>query len=86
MAHLKKDEIAKRLARIKGQVKGIEKMVGEDKTHSEIVQQLSAVRASLDSVMEIVVEDLIEHYISKTNNQDGKDIAIEIRETVQRLF
>jgi DNA-binding FrmR family transcriptional regulator len=41
------------LARIEGHVKGIRKMIDEeDRSYADIVQQISAVRAPLDGVIE----------------------------------
>ena len=45
MTHHKRPEITKRLARIEGHVRGIQRMINEDKSYPEIVQQISAVRA-----------------------------------------
>jgi len=39
-------------------------MLEDDKSYSEIVQQISAVRGAPDSVMEVIVQDLVEHYVS----------------------
>ena len=51
MTHHKRPEISKRMARIEGHVKGIRKMLDDDKSYPEIVQQISAVRGALDSVI-----------------------------------
>jgi len=45
-----KDELLDRLARIKGQVGGIERMVGEDRYCIDILTQISAIQAALDKV------------------------------------
>src|SRR4026207_455876 len=45
-----KDQLLSRLRRIEGQVRGIEKMVGEDRYCVEVVTQISAVQAALDKV------------------------------------
>ena len=45
MTHHEKPEISKRLARIEGHVRGVQRMVNEDKSYADIVQQISAVRA-----------------------------------------
>lgn len=87
MAHHKKPEISKRMARIEGHVKGIRKMLEEDKSYPEIVQQISAVRGALDSVIEVIVQDLIEHYVSQTDdNSPGRDTALELKETVSNIL
>jgi CsoR family transcriptional regulator, copper-sensing transcriptional repressor len=86
MTHHKKPEISKRLARIEGHVRGIQRMVNEDKNYSDIVQQISAVRAALDGVVEVMVQDLVEHYVSQTKDEIGNKIAIELRDTVSNIF
>lgn len=86
MTHHKKPELAKRLARIEGHVKGIRKMVEEDKGYPEIVQQISAVRAALDAVVEVMVQDLVEYYVTKSSDDKGKNIAQELKDTVSNLL
>ena len=45
-----KDQVLKRLARIEGQVRGISKMVDEDRYCIDILTQISAIQAALDKV------------------------------------
>ena len=45
-----KDQLADRLARIEGQVRGISRMVEEDRYCVDILTQINAVRAALDKV------------------------------------
>ena len=61
-------------------------MVEEDKSYPEIVQQISAVRAALDGAIEVMVQDLVEHYVSQTQDNKGKNIAIELKDTVSRIL
>ncbi len=86
MTHHKKPEISKRLARIEGQVRGIQGMINEDKTYADIVQQISAVRAALDGVIEVMVRDLVDHYVSQTRDERGKEVLIELMDTVSNIF
>ena len=86
MTHHKKPEISKRLARIEGHVRGIQRMVDEDKGYPDIVQQISAVRAALDGVVEVMVQDLVEHYVSQSRDEKGKKVAIELKDTVIKYF
>ncbi len=86
MTHHKRPEIAKRMARIEGHVKGIRKMLDEDKSYPEIVQQISAVRGALDSVVEVMVQDLVEHYVNQTTDKPGRDAAIELKDTVSNIL
>ncbi len=86
MTHHKRPEISRRMARIDGHVKGIRKMIEEDKSYPEIVIQISAVRAALDKVVEVMVQDLVEHYVSQTTDSKGKDIALELKDTVSNVL
>jgi DNA-binding FrmR family transcriptional regulator len=45
-----KDQLQARLARIEGQVRGIERMVDEDRYCIDVLTQISAVQAALDKV------------------------------------
>jgi CsoR family transcriptional regulator, copper-sensing transcriptional repressor len=45
-----KDQVRKRLARIEGQVRGISKMVDEDRYCIDILTQITAIQAALDKV------------------------------------
>ncbi|MEO9306863.1 conserved hypothetical protein [Nitrosotalea sinensis] len=85
MTHHKLPEIKKRLARIEGHVKGIGKMIDEGKGYPEIVQQITAVRAALDSTMEIIIEDLVDHVNLNTNNK-GKKAASDLKDTVSKIL
>lgn len=77
----------KRLARIEGHVKGIRKMIDEEnKSYADIVQQISAVRAALYGVIEVMVQDLIEYYVSQTADNKGKNIDIKLKDTVSRIL
>ena len=85
MTHHKLPEVKKRLARIEGHVKGITKMIDEGKGYPEIVQQITAVRAALDSTMEIIIQDLAEH-VSLNAGSKGRKAATELKDTVSKIL
>lgn len=85
MTHHKIPEVKKRLARIEGHVKGIGKMIDEGKGYPEVVQQITAVRAALDSTMEIIIEDLVDH-VSLNTNMKGKKAASDLKDTVSKIL
>jgi CsoR family transcriptional regulator, copper-sensing transcriptional repressor len=45
-----KDQLTNRLARIEGQIRGIAKMVEEDRYCTDVLSQINAARAALDKV------------------------------------
>jgi CsoR family transcriptional regulator, copper-sensing transcriptional repressor len=76
-----------RLARIEGHVKAIRKMIAEDRNHSDIIQQISAVQAALDGVVEVMVHDLVEHYVrTPTDGKSKNDTATELKKSVSHIL
>lgn len=59
-----KDSRLKRLNRIEGQVRGLARMVEEDRYCIDIVTQIAAVRAALRRVEEDVLRDHIQHCVA----------------------
>ena len=58
-----KDEYAKRLRRIEGQVRGIARMVDEDTYCIDVLTQVSAVTKALQSVALGLVDDHVHHCV-----------------------
>lgn len=52
-----KDELQKRLRRIEGQVRGVQKMLEEGRECSEVVQQLSAIRSAVQGANLMFMRD-----------------------------
>ena len=85
MTHHKLPEVKKRLARIEGHVKGIGKMIDEGKGYPEVVQQITAVRAALDSTIDIIIDYLVDHVNLNTNTK-GKKAASDLKNTVSKIL
>lgn len=58
-----KIKVTKRLQRIEGQVRGLARMVEEDRYCIDVVTQISAVRAALRKVEEEVLRDHVAHCV-----------------------
>ena len=61
--HADKDALARRLRRIEGQVRGVAKMVDEDKYCLDILTQISAINAAMHKVSVQLIEDHISHCV-----------------------
>lgn len=61
--HENKDATLKRLKRLEGQIRGIAKMVEEDRYCVDVLTQISAVRAALKGVEKLVIDDHAAHCI-----------------------
>jgi CsoR family transcriptional regulator, copper-sensing transcriptional repressor len=59
-----KDAIGARLRRIEGQVRGIEKMVDDERYCIDILTQVGAVMSALESVGLKVLEDHVDHCVA----------------------
>jgi DNA-binding FrmR family transcriptional regulator len=67
-----KAEAGKRLTRIEGQVRGLARMVEEDRYCIDIVTQISAVRAALRRLEEEILKDHVSHCVEHAINSGNK--------------
>lgn len=72
-----KDELAKRLHRIEGQVRGIERMVEDDRYCIDILTQLGAVSTALERVAMAILDDHVEHCVADALASGNKRAATE---------
>lgn len=72
-----KDNILRRLKKIEGQVKGLQKMVDDEKYCVDILVQIAAVRAALNKVGLIVFEDHIRGCVAQALDRENGDEKIE---------
>ena len=83
-----KASCAKRLSRIEGQVRGIARMVDEDRYCIDIVTQVAAVRAALRRVEEEILRDhvahCVEHAITSGDKADQRRKIAELMDVVGR--
>ncbi len=86
MQHTRRKEAARRLARIEGHVRGVERMIEEDKSCPDILLQIAAVREALNKVGRIVFEDHLEHCLADASKGDSEEALRELKEAVARLI
>ena len=83
-----KENYAKRLRRIEGQVRGIAKMIDEDKYCIDVLTQVSAVTKALQAVSLALVEDHLGHCVvdaAKASDDAGAAKVREAAEAIARL-
>lgn len=83
-----KAAVLKRLSRAEGQVRGISRMVEEDKYCIDILTQISATQAALDKVALELVRDHTKHCLTNDTPQHGStdDKANELVGAIGRLI
>jgi DNA-binding FrmR family transcriptional regulator len=69
-----KDNYAKRMRRIEGQVRGIARMIDEDKYCIDVLTQISAVNSALRSVALNLLDEHLSHCVTRAV-ADGGDEA-----------
>jgi CsoR family transcriptional regulator, copper-sensing transcriptional repressor len=67
-----KDQLQNRLRRIEGQVRGVQKMVEEDRWCPDILVQVAAIRAALDKVALGLAEGHVRHCIIEAAGDDRR--------------
>jgi DNA-binding FrmR family transcriptional regulator len=81
-----KQQIEARLSRIEGQVRGLRKMVDEDRYCIDVLTQVSAVQSALESVALLLLRDHTEHCVAEAiRSGDGGEKVRELSEAVERL-
>jgi DNA-binding FrmR family transcriptional regulator len=71
-----KEQVQKRLRRVEGQVRGIQRMVDEDKYCIDVLTQISAVTSALQAVALELLDDHLGHCVAGAL-ADGGDAAEE---------
>jgi CsoR family transcriptional regulator, copper-sensing transcriptional repressor len=84
-----KNKLLKRLARAEGQVRGIARMVEEDRYCIDILTQLAAVDTALESVALEILEDHVTHCVAGAlasgDETDAENKIDELLEAVRRF-
>ncbi len=81
-----KEQLLKRLRRVEGQVRGVERMVEEDRYCIEVLTQISAAQAALDKVALGLLDDHARHCIAQAEGEDRVDKSDELMGAVGRLL
>ncbi len=81
-----KDQVQARLKRIEGQIRGVQRMVDEDRYCIDVLTQVGAVKAALDAVALLLLQNHTEHCVVEAiQGGDGSQKVRELNEAVERL-
>ena len=80
-----KDRIQKRLRRIEGQVRGLQRMVDEDRYCIDILEQVSAATRALQSVALELLEDHMTHCVSDAVKAGGDEATAKLDEATAAI-
>jgi DNA-binding FrmR family transcriptional regulator len=83
-----KDALLKRLARIEGQVRGIAKMVEDDRYCVDVLDQVSAVKKGLERVALTIFREHLDHCVAdavRSDEDGGRAKLDEAAVAIERL-
>ena len=84
-----KDQLIKRLARVEGQVRGVARMVDEDRYCIDVITQITAIQAALDKVALGLLADHADHCIvhghgGKTPEENSQELLAAVARLMRR--
>jgi DNA-binding FrmR family transcriptional regulator len=80
-----KDAIVKRLKRIEGQVRGLQRMVEDDTYCIDVLTQVSATTKALQSVALLLLEDHLGHCVAHALVEGGDVADLKIKEASEAV-
>ena len=80
-----KKKLNKRLKTIEGQIRGVEKMIDEDKYCNDILIQLLAINKSIKSVSNEIFRNHLSTCVVRGIKNDDPEIIDEVMELIRRL-
>ncbi|HXP20101.1 MAG TPA: metal-sensitive transcriptional regulator [Streptosporangiaceae bacterium] len=80
-----KDDYLRRLRRIEGQVRGLQRMIADDKYCIDILTQVSAVTRALQSVSLGLIEDHVAGCVVEAARTPGPEADAKVREAADAI-
>lgn len=84
-----RDDYQNRLRRIEGQVRGLQRMIGEDAYCVDVLTQIASVTSALRSVALGLLDEHVRHCVAHADGRDGhesQDDLDEVMQAVERLL
>ncbi len=75
-----KETVLRRLRRIEGQVRGLQRMVEDDRYCIDILEQISASTRALQAVALLLLDDHLGHCVSNAVKEGGEEAALKLQE------
>lgn len=82
---MQKDDILKRLGRVEGQVRGISRMIDEDRYCIDVLDQVAAITRALQQVSIGLMHDHLSHCLVEAVAQGGDEAANKIDEATAAI-
>jgi len=80
-----KDDYLKRLRRIEGQVRGLQRMIDEDQYCIDILTQVAAATKALQSVAIGLLEEHLSHCVAQAVAEGGDTASAKVHEAAEAI-
>lgn len=80
-----KDDVQKRLRRIEGQIRGLQKMVVDDRYCIDVLTQISSVTKALESVALALLDDHLKHCVTEAIASGGREAEDKLSEATAAI-
>jgi len=82
---MNKDDYQRRLSRIEGQIRGIQRMIDEDTYCIDVLTQISAATSALRSVALGVLDEHVRHCVAHAEAERSEEMISEAVKAIERL-
>jgi CsoR family transcriptional regulator, copper-sensing transcriptional repressor len=80
-----KEEYLKRLRRVEGQIRGLQRMVEEDQYCIDVLTQVSAATKALQSVALSLLDEHLSHCVAEAIGEGGDTAEAKVREASEAI-
>lgn len=84
--HQERTQVTNRLRRIEGQVRGVQRMVEDERYCVDILTQISAIHESLRKVSEVLLRDHLDHCVTTAISSGDPARRDQIYDELSELF
>jgi DNA-binding FrmR family transcriptional regulator len=82
---MNKDDYLKRLRRIEGQVRGLQRLIEEDTYCIDVLTQVSAINKALQSVAVGLLDEHVRHCVKHASPEESEAMIAEAMQAIERL-
>jgi DNA-binding FrmR family transcriptional regulator len=85
--HKHRKKVIDRLSRIEGHLRGVKKMVEEERDCPELLHQIAAIKAAINKVGELILEDHVEScMVDAVREGSAEDYVEELKAAIAKLI
>jgi CsoR family transcriptional regulator, copper-sensing transcriptional repressor len=81
-----KQQLHTRLRRIEGQVRGIQRMVDEDRPCTDVLTQIAAIEAALDKVALGLLDGHVKHCVAGADASERDELTEDLMQAMARFM